>query len=93
MTIQIGDILLWTIIRDRPCYVLHHEKGKIKVIEIGDRFIIGEEYDKAEDYFEKYHAIPISRIISKESFKIFQEDREDFHSQIEDMLKKIFKKP
>lgn len=89
---KIGDLLLWTIIRDRPCYVLHHEKGRIKIVEIGNKFIIGEEFNRDEDYWEKYQAIPKSRIISMQSFKCFQEDREDMQSQLADTFDKILGK-
>jgi hypothetical protein len=86
---EIGDRLAWTIIRDTLCYVLHHERGNIRIVEIGDKFIIGEEFNRDEDYWERYHAIPKSRVISVHAFKCFQEDREDVQSQLADMFDKI----
>lgn len=89
--IDINSTLLWTLIKGLPCYVLNHEKGKIKVIEISENFVIGEEFDKQEDYWEKYHAIPKNRIISMEAFTYFQEDSEDLNSHIKEMFNKIFR--
>ena len=89
---QIGDRLAWTIIRKIPCYVLNHERGKIRIVEIGNKFVIGEEFNRDEDYWERYHAIPKTRIISIEAFNCFREDREDLQSKLADMFDKILGK-
>lgn len=87
---KLGDTLYWTIIKGIDCWILNHPKGKTKIVEIGDKFVVGCD---GRTGYDRYEAAPKNRIISLESFKYFQEDKEDLQSHIEDMFNKIFRKP
>ena len=75
-----------------PSYVLHHPWGRIIIVEISDNFLIGEQFNRSEDYFPKYEAIPKNKIISMEAFKCFQEDKEDAQSLFNSIFDKILLK-
>lgn len=86
---KLGDTLYWTIIRGIDCYVLNHPKGKIKIVEIGDKFVVG--YESITGY-DRYKAAPKNKIITLEAFKCFQQDKEDLQSHIQQMFDKILRK-